>query len=319
MKHAADTADTTWLSHLNERGYFADPPNAELIDDNTVNFPFWWPIHYLAKIANQVPEATIKIVQNLPAVDNPNIYKEIMEIALQLHSEQSAALKRKILKSTNINDQLLAYKYAELLAHWTAENQTLAALDLTRILVKFVCDPESETKQERRREDPTDAGTFWETLLDPSPRIGSLGYNEMMSKGVRPLAEKEPYQVACILTEAAANMIGLRTHQAELNQGEDSSKIWYERLHELHTGYENPDKTLVHTLTFACEQVYEKSPDSVVDLDKTLRSQQWGVFKRLRQHLYAQYPNDITKPWIRELILEHEDIICGNITTSSSG
>ena len=28
---------------------------------------------------------------------------------------------------------------------------------------------------------------------------------------------------------------------------------------------------------------------------------------RLRQHLYAQYPNEQTKPWIRELILEHED------------
>ena len=127
-----------------------------------------------------------------------------------------------------------------------------------------------------------------------------------MSKGVRPLAQKEPYRAARILTEAAANMIRLRTHQAELNQGEDSSKIWYERLHELHTGYENPDKTLVHTLIFACEQVYEKSPDSVMDLDKTLRGQQWGVFEHIRQHLYAQYPNEITKPWIRELILEYK-------------
>ena len=63
------------------------------------------------------------------------------------------------------------------------------------------------------------------TSLDPSPRIGSLEYNEMMSKGVRPLAQKEPYRVARILTETAADMIRLRTHQAELNQGKDSSKI----------------------------------------------------------------------------------------------
>ena len=67
-----------------------------------------------------------------------------------------------------------------------------------------------------------------------------------------------------------------------------------------------PEKTLVHTLTFACEQVYEKSPDLVVALDEALRDQQWGIFKHLREHLYAQYPNEQTKPWIRELILGHE-------------
>ena len=67
-----------------------------------------------------------------------------------------------------------------------------------------------------------------------------------------------------------------------------------------------PIKTLVHTLIFACEQVYEKSPDSVMDLDNILRKQQWGVFEHIRQHLYAQYPNEITKPWIRELIIEHK-------------
>ena len=292
FKYAAETADATWLPFLNERDYFADV--------------LWWTIHYLAKIADQVPDEAIAIVQQLPETDNSWGYHEIVEMALRLHGEQSAKLKRKIFESTDINDQLLAYKYAELLAHWTAENQTSAALELTRILVKFVRDPQSETKQKRRREDPTDAGTFYETSLDPSPRIGSLGYNEIMSKGVRPLAEKEPYQVARILTKATADMIHLRTHQVDFDQGKDSSKIWYERLHSPHTGYENPDKTLVHTLIFACEQVYEKSPDSVMDLDKTLRDRQWGVFEHIRQHLYAQYPNEITKPWIQELILEHK-------------
>ena len=307
FKHAAETADATWLPHLNDRNYFANPPSAQRNDDGWEIFPFWWPINYLAKIANQVPDDTIKIVQILPEVDNPNIYKEILEIALQLHSEQSAELKRQILKSTNINDQLLAYKYAELLAHWTAENQTSAALELTKVLVEFVPDVQSETKQKRRSENSADLGTFLETSLNPSPRIELRAYREMMSKGVCPLAEKEPYQTARLLTDATANMIRLRTHREELNQEVDSSEIWYERLDGLDTGHESPDKTLVHTLIFACKQVYEKSPDSVVALDKFLRDQQWGVFKRLRQHLYAQFPNERTQPWIRELILEHKE------------
>ena len=307
FKHASETADATWLPLLNERGYFANPPSAQRNNDGWEIFPFWWPINYLAKIANQVPDETIKIVQNLPEVDNPNIYKEILEIALQLHSEQSAKLKREILKSTKINDQLLAYKYAELLAHWTAENQTSTALELTRMLVKFAPDPQSEAKQKCRKENPTDLGTFWETSLEPLPRIGRWEYDEIMSKGVRPLAEKEPYQVARLLTKATANMIRMRTHQADMDQEEDYSEAWCERLRGLDTGYGAPEKTLVHTLTFACEKVYEKPPDSVVVLDKILRDQRWGIFKRLRQHLYAQYPNEQTKPWIQELILEHKD------------
>ena len=42
-------------------------------------------------------------------------------------------------------------------------------------------------------------------------------------------------------------------------------------------------------------------------LDQALRNQRWDVFMRIRQHLYALYPNEQTKPWIRELILAHKD------------
>ena len=126
-----------------------------------------------------------------------------------------------------------------------------------------------------------------------------------MLTGVRPLAEKEPYRVARMLIDATVNMIRLQMHQEDMDQEEDYSEAWCKRLHELDRNYEGDKATLVHTLVFACEQVYERSSDSVVALDEVLRDQQWKVFKRLRQHLYAQYPNEITKPWIRELILEH--------------
>ena len=306
FKRAAETADATWLPFLNERGYFADPPNVELIDDNRVIFPFWWPIHYLAKIANQVPDEVIEIVRGLPKVDNPRVYNGILEIALSLQEKQSGALKPKILESIDIDHQAFPQRYEDLLAHWVAENQTSTALELTKVLVEFAPDSQSEAKQKRRREDSTDFGKFYETSLEPLSRIGSSGYREIMSKGVRPLAEKEPYQVVRLLINITANMIRLRMHQEELNQGVDSSEIWYERLREPDSNYERPEKMLVHTLTFACEQLYEKSPDLVVVLDQALRDQQWGIFKHLREHLYTQYPNEQTNPWLRELILGHE-------------
>ena len=295
-----------WIQPLVERGYFQSPPSIRYFDDGYVQFPSWPELQYLKNVSHDEPDKVANLILDLPPVDNPSVYGEILEIALQLHGEQSVKLEPKILESIDIDHQFLARRYADLLAHWTSENQISAALDLTKILIEFAPDPQSKIKKKRRREGSTDFGTFYETSLKPSPRIGSSGYREIMSKGVRPLAEEEPYQVACLLINATANMVRLRMHQEELDQEVDSSEIWYERLNGLDNGYEDSDKTLVHTLTFACEQVYEKSPDSVVALDKILRNKQWGVFKHLRQHLYAQYPDEQTKPWIRELILGHE-------------
>ena len=295
-----------WIQPLVERGYFQSPPRIRYFDDGYVQFPSWPELQYLKNVSRDVPDEVINLVLGLPKVDNPSVYNEILEIAQQLHGKQSAALKPKILEYIGIEHQLWTHRYADLLAHWAAENQTSAALELTKVLVEFAPDPQSKVKEKRRKEQLTDFGTFYETSLEPSPQIGSSGYRKIMSKGVRPLAEKEPYQVALLLIDATANMIRLRMHQEELNQEIDSSEIWYERLGESGSNYERPEKILVHTLTFACEQVYEKSPDSVIALDEVLRNQQWGVFKRLREHLYAQYPNEKTKPWVRELILGHE-------------
>ena len=296
-----------WIQPLAERGYFQSPPRIRYFDDGYVQFPSWPELQYLKNVSRDVPDEVVDLVLKLPKVDNPSVYNDILEITLQLQGEQSVKLKPKIFELIDIDYQFLPHRYADLLAHWTSENQTSAALELTKILIEFTPDPQSKVKEKRRRENPTDFGTFYETSLEPSPQIGRLEYNEIMSTGVRPLAEKEPYQVARLLIDATANMICLRMHQEELDQGVDSSEIWYEQLNGLDIGYGDPDKTLVHTLIFACKQVYEESPDSVVDLDKILRNQPWGVFKRLRQHLYAQYPNEQTKPWIRELILAHEE------------
>ena len=101
-------------------------------------------------------------------------------------------------------------------------------------------------------------------------------------------------------------MIRLRRHQVDLDKEEDVSQSWCPCLHGSDRDYGSSEEILAHTLTFACEKVFEKLPDAVEALDKALRKQHWKIFKRLRHHLYAQYPNQQTKPWILELILTPE-------------
>ena len=298
-----------WIQPLAERGYFQSPPEVRRLpdDDGFFHFPFWPEFQYLKNVCVDAPDEVVELALKLPKVNNPLVYDHILEIALNLHGEQSGKLKPKILEYTDIEHQLLSYKYAELIAHWTAESQTTAALELSKILVKFRPDPKSGEEKARRKDDPENATL--KAILKPAPRFDQWEYEEILNKGIHPLAESEPDQVARILIDAVAGMIRLQIHQDGFDgvQGEDYSEVWCPQLDKPDNNYLESKEALVHTLTFACEQVFAKSLDAVAALDEALRNQRWQLFKRLRQHLYALHPNDQTKPWIRELILTHKD------------
>ncbi len=296
-----------WLKPLAERGCFKYPPKSLRFDDGTVQFPYWPEIEYLKNVCKDVPDAVIKLLLDLPDTDNPVVYDSILDIALQIPGEHSAKLKDKILEYTDMEHQWGTHRYAELLVYWTAEKQELAALELSKILVAFLPDSRSEEKQKKRTDNPGDWRALTGTSLYLVPKCSPWEYANIMSKGIRPLAEKAPCEVAYLLIDTTVNIIHLRTHRDELDKEEDYFNVWCNRVHEQDNDHESPEKALVHTLTFACKEVFEKFPDEIVALDKALRKPHWKIFKRLRHHLYAEYPNEKTEPWIRELILTHED------------
>ena len=296
-----------WLKPLAERSCFKYPPKAQRFDDGTVQFPYWPEIQYLKNVCSEKPDEVISLVLDLPDTDNSVVYDGILDIALQLPSEYSVKLKDKILQYTSMERQFGTYRYADLLERWTKENQTAAALELAKILIKFAPDPQSEAKREQRQESVNDWRSAIRTSLHPVPQCSDWEYSNIMSKGVRPLAEKEPFKISCLLFDTLVDMIHLRTHKEDLNNEEDHSNIWCPRLYPQNDKHENPESILVHTLAYSCANVFEKSHDTVAVLDRVLRKKPWAIFKRLRQHLYGQYPNEQTKPWIRELILTHKD------------
>ncbi len=296
-----------WLKPLAERGCFKYPPKSLRFDDGTVQFPYWPEIRYLKNVCSEKPNEVISLVLDLPDTDNPVVYDGILDIALQLPSEYSVKLKDKILEYTSMERQFGTYRYADLLEFWTNENQTSAALELAKILIKFAPDPQSEEKHKQRQESVNDWRAAIGTLLHPAPKFSHWEYSNIMSKGIRPLAENAPFKTSCLLFDTLVDMIHLRTHKEALNNEEDHSNTWCPRLYPQDDEHEDPERILVYTLAYSCANVFEKPSNTVTDLDKILRKQQWKVFKRLRHHLYAQYPNEETKPWIRELILTHKD------------
>ena len=304
-----------WIKPLADRGCFNDPPRISVLPNGNFQCPFWSELEYLRNVCRESPEEVVELALRIPPVDNPRVYEYMLEIALKLDGLLSAKLKPKILEYASLQHQFFPFQYPILLAHWTAEGQTEAALELAITLVQFTPDPEAEEKERQYREikknqtdSEKDQMALMMTILRPMPHFNE-NYREILNKGVRPLAEKEPYKVARILIDATANMIRLGMHQDDLESGKSSdySESWCPRLNKPRHEYPDLDESLVHTLTYSCKKAYEQACESTEALDSALRNQRWDVFKRLRQHLYAKYPSEQTRPWIQEFILSHGD------------
>lgn len=297
-----------WVKPLFDNGFFKKTPNAKVVGKNRIVAPRWWPIQYLQRISKEKPEQVVDIILGLEQTDNPRTLREFFSIACDLEDTAlSLRLKpmiKQFLKSPyNWSEEELI---VNILKKWGSDQgpSRNAAFEIIQYVIAF--QPYSEKDEEGSLDEENPGGG--DILMEPAPRFGQREYQKILEEGVRPLAEQEPYQVARLLVPAVANMIQLRVDQEDLKSGsgQDYSEFWCRRLNR--QGHnQNVRELLVQTLTYACEQVYEKAPESVDALDQTLGKQRWELFNRLRQHLYASYPNDQTLPWIREQILGHEE------------
>lgn len=299
--------DAVWLKHLSERGYFLNPPDAEQTTEGHYVVPWWPPLEYLIRIFDAAPAEVMDIISALPNTDNFRVLEGILKIVLKADSADAiSSFSRFItafIENCRWGHELIISLLEKPFIFDAHLSEVTPALLLK--LVEFRKDPREQEKRSRRKENPE----AWNTSLEPIPRFDQWEYQQILEKGIRPLAEHEPYQVSRILIDAVASMIRLGMHQEDFEKGSDQdySEIWCRRLDKPDRDYQDVKETLVQTLTYACEQVYDKAPESIDALDQALRNHRWKVFKRLRQHLYASHPNDQPLPWIREQILGHDD------------
>ena len=298
-----------WIDPLVENGFFKNPPNIEAAGEGRIITPLWWPIFYLKKVSAQLPEKVVEIILGLEKTDNPRILSEICSIACDLPNVSLSLRLKPLIKSLLQSPFCLDENelIVKILQKWGEESggPRAAAFEVVQYVVAFQPDPKDDIKRSRRKEN----AEAWNTSLEPAPRFREWEYQQILENGVRPLSENEPYQAARILIAATESMIRMGFHQEDLDKGrdEDYSEIWCRRLNKPDRDYQDVKETLVYTMAYACEQVYEKATESIEALDQELRKHHWKLFKRLRQQLYASHPNEQTLPWIRELILEHGD------------
>ncbi len=299
--------DAVWLKYLSERGYFLNPPDAEQTAEGHYVAPWWPPIEYLLRIFDAAPAEVMDIISALPNTNNFRVLECILRIILKADSAVALLRFSRFITSFLENSRWGYDLIISLMKKSYIFDPQLSEVTpvLLLKLVEFHRDPREDEKHSLRKENPE----TWSTSLEPIPGFHQWEYQRILEQGVRPLAEREPYQVSRVLIDAVASMIrlGMYPEDFEKEGDQDYSEIWCRRLDKPDRDYQNMKETLVQTLTYACEQVYDKAPESIDALDQALRNHRWTVFKRLRQHLYASHPNDQTLPWIREQILGHKD------------
>ena len=220
-----------WIEPLKERGFFDHPPKVKELPNGYVQYPFWPEFQFLVNIANEASEQVVEIILEIPQTDNPSFYKDVIDIALNIEASFSIELKKRILEYIQGESSFLDLDFArfdEVLSYWVRSDKIKPALELAKELIAFQADPQKIDKQKRRRANPAD----WTTRLEPRPRFDEWEYYQILEKGVRPLAEREPYPTARILLDATATMIRLRLfYQDDLEESSsnDSTIFCWER------------------------------------------------------------------------------------------
>ena len=302
-----NAGDAVWLRPLSERGYFLNPPDTEQTTEGHYVVPWWPPLEYLIRIFDAAPAEVLDLISKLPNTSNFRVLEVIMKIVLKADSVDAIwSLSRFItafVENCRWGHELIICLLKKPFIFDSKLSEVTPALLLK--LVEFRKDPHEQEKRTRRKENPE----AWNTSLEPIPRFDQWEYQQILEKGVRPLVEHEPYQVARILIDAVASMIRLGMHPEDFDKGSDQdySEIWCIRLDKPTRDYQDVREILAQTLTYSCEQVYDKAPECIDALDQALRNNHWKLFNRLRQLLYASHPDDQTLPWIKEQILGYDD------------
>ena len=297
-----------WIEPLKTAGHFKNPPGVAAAGEGFVSFPMWSPGVFLKRVAASAGAEVVNILLEIGNTDNPRVLEDVVEIALNISdSRLSLKLERIIRDYIEQPYHVFEDNLTSLIAKWAASDSdaVAGALRICERLIFFRPDPLQEEKSARAEKDPDD----WTTSLSPSPRFQEWEYQQILEKGVRPLAAAAPLQTAKLLIRAVAQMVRLETGKPLGNvDWHDASEIWAPRVDARGGLYSNPQSDLIVGLTHACEKVYEQkgAEEEIRELDGALRDARWQIFDRIRHHLYAKYPS-LAKQWISETILNYPD------------
>jgi len=259
--------------------------------------------YLLKRLSDDFPQLLSLTQEVLKRLDKWGI-NQIINASLNFTPEQAIQLGRvlheQILTLGTFGTGTLPNYVAHLGSTLPRETYTL---DLIRSLVEFLPDPDSETKR-LAKNSPDDEFGFY-SGLEPKPRFNAYEYQEFLKEGVLQVAKTYPALIAHSLIEELCKMIPLLffDQSKEAETGNDNSEIWCQRVNQQTSPHLDQDEALAQACYRACKYVYKTNDKIQIEaLDLKLRESPWLIFKRIRQQLYAEYPQTAQVSWVQEFI-----------------
>lgn len=290
--------DPRCVPMLKAKGFFKNPLDPLFHPEGGISYPYWPQSAYLIRMA-KVSSAQRDVLEVCLGIETENvrIQTDILEVAASLPVDMSLKLLKKVkLWITRGGFWILPEKYAQLISHLAKEGKGDEAIDLARIVLAIMPDPNYLQRVSN------DSGY----ILPPNPSayFDNLQYQEILKK-VMPDLVKGSREIAidmeCQLLDDA---ITFSMRDPDKSKPIDFSFIWQPAI-------ENHSQNLIHGLNTiilinlrdSCETLLREDPTLLNVVTRTLEKHEWKVFDRLVLHLLRNFPTEAAKE-IKEKLLD---------------
>lgn len=251
-----------WVKPLYDKGYFRHPA-APLREDGYISFPFWAEGEFLVRVADKIPDEVLQIIKGLPETDNERVMTNVAEMLAKIDASKAVEVTDKIKEYIKKPHYLLfGSALASLIVKLAEEGATKEAIELAKIALEVMPDPEAESKG--------DGDFVW---LRPTTRYRDHDYEELIKK-ITPTfgltaPDKAVSMYANLLVDAVRfNERKIKTVDEAKNEAtiQDLSLIWRPVIEEEHPHSTEPRHVLIDAFIQSLQALVES--DKVTDQAK---------------------------------------------------
>lgn len=284
-----------WIAPLADVGFFEQPPSTTDAKGEK-GFPPWAAGRYLARMAKlpTVQDDVLRIVDDLPWIDNPRVHETMTELALNLPPSKARKLAMKAERWAESPNFWRPEKLGKLVAHLAGSGTTGEALRLARRLLAILPGPESL--------EPADARAH--LSAEPRARFDVYEFERILNEDVPAVVMAAGIAALGLLCELLEDAMDLR--RGRNDAPEDYSYIWRPAVEDHPQNHPFGLKdALVTSVRNAAEAIIGKEPDLLREVVGALESRPYRVFHRIAIHIVRRFA-DFAPDSVRRILLDQE-------------
>ena len=236
--------------------------------------------NFLIHITSKVPQKVFEVISKMSDVDDPQIHKGLVDVALNMPPELAVKIAQKEIKWLSQQNHLyfpLPEKLGALIVHLAKGGEVDTAIKLAKSLLEIF--PESKESPHR-----------------PEARFDSWTYEEILKKYIPELANIAPWQTLELLCNLLEKAIRLSYPDLEGNNPEDFSYIWRPAIedHEQNRGFGELKDLFVTAVRDVAKQFVSRKLLQLSDVVSFLEKRPFKIFRRIVLYLLWHF-GDISR------------------------